>query len=469
MYHNYCIHSYIAIYRLFCKLYFFCLQLLSYALHRSYTSRIDLSTESGYSVYVFDSELSDFCVFDEVSQFLHLRIVLWCSFFVLELAVAFASPLLMVGGYSGFKEKMEVENSRLRYFVWAFIVVTTLLVVLMYTCNILSIVNEMSSNYSNKFSDITKSNIALIVLLAIFPLLDVLGAAGVMWFLSWVQHVKDRSRCIDCYYINCLCRKRYHQLENVDEYSTETVHWQIENVGPTSFFKFLLKNVLHLYSMVVVTLFTQLVLFNSIFVSLAVVAAPVEAGSVLILYLASLFTFISFIALVLKMAHTIQIYQKSFCGAGFAVFVLVFAGVGLFAGFMYLYTILTQEYRNSRGVIAFIGPILPSLLASAVGGILIRIFPCVKAKNSEDIDAIPNPTTSTAINSNDGTASGTVSNRDEKVELSDTTRTEQTGSSEFVDAVTQTPEEQSSEYGAASTKKSSDSTTIVEVHQQPNT
>ncbi len=84
------------------------------------------------------------------------------------------------------------------------------------------------------------------------------------------------------------------------------------------------------------------------------------------------------------MAHTIKINRRSFCIAGIVACVLLIASVVMFAAFMYLYTILTQEYRNSRGVIAFIGPIFPSLLASAVGGILLRIFPGVRTRNEQN-------------------------------------------------------------------------------------
>ncbi len=50
-------------------------------------------------------------------------------------------------------------------------------------------------------------------------------------------------------------------------------------------------------------------------------------------------------------------------------------GVGVSVSFVYKYTLLIQEYRNSSRVIAFLRPIIPSLLAT-VGGILTTIVSC---------------------------------------------------------------------------------------------
>ncbi len=63
----------------------------------------------------------------------------------------------------------------------------------------------------------------------------------------------------------------------------------------------------------------------------------------------------------------------------------VAGGVGVFVSFVYKYTLLIQEYRNSRGVIAFLGPIVPSVLATSVGGIFTTIIPCIKNPPPKDV------------------------------------------------------------------------------------
>ncbi len=360
-------------------------------------------------MFVFDSGPGDFCIFDQVAQFYTLRILLWISFGVLEVAIALAVPLFMIGIYRGFKKKMEADDSRLRYFVWAFIGVITPLVILMYLCSILAIMNGLRGNPPTQFLDVTIAYIFLAIFLVIIPVFDIAGTVFAMDMLSRFKREDDKFRWIDCYNINCLCRKDYYRLSKNEEEPVKNENKFcdfMKKLGCKLGCKFLLKNGGHLYSIFIFTLFTQLVLFNSIFMSLAIVAAPIEAGSLLIMYLASLFTFITYIALILKMAYSIQIQQKTIYGAGAIAFLLIFVGVGLFSGFMYYYTILTQEYQNTTGVIAFIGPIVPSLLASAVGGILIKIFPCIKVKDPDpaptnqtntgtDTDTDPAPTNQT--------------------------------------------------------------------------
>ncbi len=74
------------------------MQLLSYAKHRNVakTNGFDSSTERGYSVYVFGPDPGDYCIFDEVWSFHYLRMLLWSSFGIIELAVTLAAPLLMI-------------------------------------------------------------------------------------------------------------------------------------------------------------------------------------------------------------------------------------------------------------------------------------------------------------------------------------------------------------------------------------
>ncbi len=48
----------------------------------------------------------------------------------------------------------------------------------------------------------------------------------------------------------------------------------------------------HIFSMVSITVFTQLALFHTLYLLQLYIAAPVESGSLLLLYLSSLFTLI---------------------------------------------------------------------------------------------------------------------------------------------------------------------------------
>ncbi len=75
-------------------------------------------------------------------------------------------------------------------------------------------------------------------------------------------------------------------------------------------------------------MFAQLALFNSVFISFAVIAAPVESGSLLLLYLSSLFALISVLATGLKMVHKVE----SLIGFSFALVTLIFLLIGVAGG-----------------------------------------------------------------------------------------------------------------------------------------
>ena len=70
--------------------------------------------------------------------------------------------------------------------------------------------------------------------------------------------------------------------------------------------KCVLKNGCHICLITFIILFAQLALFNSVFISFAVIAAPIESGSLLLLYLSSLFALISVLATGLKMVHKVE-------------------------------------------------------------------------------------------------------------------------------------------------------------------
>ncbi len=47
------------------------------------------------------------------------------------------------------------------------------------------------------------------------------------------------------------------------------------------------------------------------------------------------------------------------------------AGIGVFVTFMYVYITLNQEYRNNRGILAFLGALLHALSPCVNVGVLL--------------------------------------------------------------------------------------------------
>ena len=371
------------------------LQLLSYALHRNSVihNGIDSSIESGYSVYVFNTTRNhgDYCIFDEYQNFGLLRTLLFIAFGLLELTSVFSIPLLLASIYDEFKRKMSNENNH-RYFVWATLILIVPIILLLFCCNTLAIINGLSSPRT-KYNDIFAGFIVMAVLMVVLPVVDLLAAIVVVGFY-FIAQLKDEMNCFGYpYRVNttrkCSC----------------------------------LKNFVHIGVIVVVTWFTQLALFNSIYVFIGAIAAPVETGSLLLLYITSLFALISFFAVILKVFRktlptavakliarradeqpvenappapdappvveqqsepseiTITCCQGCSCFTCFVPFLLLVivlaAGIGVFVSFIYLYVTLNQEYRNNRGILTFLGALLPSLLASTSGFFWTQIIPCI--------------------------------------------------------------------------------------------
>ncbi len=337
------------------------MQLLSYAKHRSVVKKngFDSSTERGYSVYVFGTDPGDYCIFDEVWSFHYLRILLWSSFGTIELAVTLAAPLLMISLYKTLAKKMKDTDSVFRYYVWAMILVITPLNALMYICNGFTVYNGLNGKSHTKIGHISVAFEALVVVLAGVFVLDVIMAGISMCILRKVWIKQNRLG--------------YERVNTDGEHNTATS----ENDTVTSKHNAVASDDVtfwHIFSMISITVFAQLALFHSVFISFAVIAAPIESGSLLLLYLSSLFALISFLALGLKIANNVQ--HK--CIAFSLVIILligVAGGLGIFVSFVYKYTLLIQEYRNSSGLISFLRPVILSLLAT-VGGILTTIVSC---------------------------------------------------------------------------------------------
>ena len=389
------------------------------------TKGIDSTIESGYSVYVFNSNNpSDYCVFDEVLNFLCLRKLLCIAFGLLEISSVFFIPLLLVSIYDDFKEKMKNREKNLRYFVWATLVLIVLIIPLLITCNIFALINGFKTR-STHYNDIYAALSTMAFAMGFFPLIcDTLTAILVV---CRFKKIENSCRNINCFgfrnYTNtCLiCGKNF-------------LHCLICG-----------KILLHFFAIVAVTWFTQLALFNAMYIFIGVIAAPVETGSLLLLYITSLFALISFFAVILKIFHKTlparaptdpiatptnaqtndptptfssleeqqpvngiddqpTIVQKNNNITGcvcyfillIALVCVLAAGIGVFVSFMYIYIAMNQEYRNNRGILTFLGALLPSLLVSISGIFWTRIMQCIgKDNNDTEITRNHPPPTST--------------------------------------------------------------------------
>ncbi len=234
------------------------------------TKGIDSTIESGYSVYVFNSNNpSDYCIFDEVPNFLRLRILLGIAFGLLEISSVFSIPLLLASMYERFKRKMTEQN--LRYFVWATLVLIVLIIPLFITCNIFALINGLTTPPTH-YNEIYTAFIMMPIAIVSFLVVDIVAAIFVVIRFNKIENSRAK--------INCFGFRDYKNTNVI-----------------------CVKNAIHVFTIVAVTWFTQFALFNSIYMFIGAIAAPVETGSLLLLYITSLFALISFFAVILKVFH----------------------------------------------------------------------------------------------------------------------------------------------------------------------
>ncbi len=314
---------------------------------------IDSSIESGYSVYVFNTtgNLGDYCIFDEFNNFLYLRTLLFVAFGFLELTSMFSIPLLLASIYGEFKKKMSSTDqngneNKLRYFVWATLLLIVLIIPLLLCCNAQAIHYGLSLP-PTEYNDIVKGFKVMAGAMVFLPVVDLLTAIVVVVILYRIVGKKQPPRDNeDKHEINCF---GFPDFTNTERRCIR------------------LKNVVHIGAIFVVTWFTQLALFNCIYVFIGAIAAPVETGSLLLLYITSLFALISFFAVILKVFHKIlpavaaaqpnnqreappqETITRRQCFSGFACFVpflllvcVLASGIGVFVSFMYIYITLNQ-------------------------------------------------------------------------------------------------------------------------------
>ena len=358
-------------------------------------------------MYVFNSSNpSDYCIFDEVPNFLRLRTLLCIAFGLLEISSVFSIPLLLASMYERFKRKMTEQN--LRYFVWATLVLIVPIILLLIFCNILALINGLTTPPTH-YSDIYTAFILMAIGMGIFLAADIGTAIVVVFRFNSIENSWHNINCFgfrDCKNTGLICGKIF----------------------------------LHGFAIFAVTLFTQLALFNSIYMFIGAIAAPVETGSLLLLYVTSLFALISFFAVILKVFHKTlppargptdriatpknaqtkaqnnptptfssleeqqpengmddqpKIVQKNnnitWCVCLCYFFLLIAlvcvlaAGIGVFVSFMYIYITLNQEYRNNRGILTFLAALIPSLFASISGIFWTRIMQCIGKDNNDTV------------------------------------------------------------------------------------
>ena len=245
-----------------------------------------------------------------------------------------------------------------------------------FVSNILAIYNALSKPTS--FKDIHVAFIIFAFALVIIPLLDFAVVFGVMYRYNFIEHNGQEGPWSK---VNCLCTdchggyEEIHNAENNQNGNRANKIWTA------------CRYICHFASILTVTLFIQFSLFNIVYVLLAAIAAPVEVGSLLLYYLTSILCFIAFLAIVLKvLIRSIQECLPSrLCGFTLLLIllsVILLAGIVVFGVFLYYYTILNQEYRNSRGILPFLGSLLPSLIAASVTIFWTKVIPCV-GKNEE--------------------------------------------------------------------------------------
>jgi len=345
-------------------------------------------------VYVFNTSNpnSEYCIFNEVPTYRTMRLLLWPALGFLELVSIIFVPILLASVHEQFTEKMrDATESNLPFFVWACIFITPVLVTLMVVCNVFAIILGLQKE--TDYFNVQRAYISFAV--AIFIIL-VLNFASTCLTMSFFASRNSRERGSENWFEtlsnnDCLCTPRnYNLLLNSDDGNSNINRY---GLGCRAVFLFI--------ALFTTTAFCQLLLFNSVFLVLAGIAAPVETGSLLLIYTTSLFCIIAFVAVIMKIFFTCfspnnnhrLVFSRTFCIPSLLVLIVLAitlcGGIGVFVAFLYINTIYTQEYSNSRGIFTFLGSVLPALAATLVAFLCSAIIRCIGRKQDKSANNLP--------------------------------------------------------------------------------
>ncbi len=339
------------------------MQLLSYVVHRHSVieSGFNAAAERGYSIYLFSDNPGDYCVLNEVDEFKTLRNRLAFTFSSMEILAIFIVPLLMVSTYKLVKKSLWSHM----YFVRAIQILIIPLIGFFYFCNISAINSGLKPT---TFSDVHKFCDIGIAFAFVLPVADLIF---IIVFLFCIHKLEGSNS------FEVVCEKRCEVY------------------------------VYRALSITSITVFIQFIIFNIFYVLLAAVASPVQTGSLILLYITSFFSLLTFFALILKiLITTIQLpeiekkWKKSLCiisTYSILLLLLVIAftfSIYTFIEFVYKYTDLIQEYRNDRGGLVFFSSVIASALAyfwTKIGGFVgnINATQADSGNDSEFIQADP--------------------------------------------------------------------------------
>ncbi len=299
------------------------------------------------------------------------------------------------------------------------IILSIFIVIFLYACNILAVYHGLQK--PTKFTDVKLAFYFLIAALVIFPILDfiIYGVIIRIFFqegnicnvnssgyeeipseeseeseeneeiqneaspneASPNEEIQNKASPNEKIQNKASPNEEIQNEENQNEENQNEENQNEENQNEENHQRLNKLEYIYLYcSMVLSLLLTQLVFLNGFYILLAVTAAPVETGSLAILYITSLFSLLAFFALILKIFSANNFQTRGaiccyFVSLTFLVLLLA-AGIGMFVLFIYTYTVLIQEYRNDKGVLAFFSSFVPSVIATVIGSFWVELIYC---------------------------------------------------------------------------------------------
>ena len=385
------------------------MQLYSYALHGSSVlvekgSGVSLDKEKGYTAYFFDladdSEVN-VCILHLAYQFRMQRVLLHVSQSILTIFLACSIPLCLVALYDIICEQL-TDSKKLQYFLWAAIVASFFVNTIVVGVNLTGIIKQGGIVFrSSWFFDTKIYYGAYSGMLLLTLLIDIsFTGIGVIYIKRRRQHIAIEGSPQPEIPIPALvgliasklpfpcCGKCIGDPDSNNRRCpvSECSKYGIQFVGAISLAYFL-----------------QLFAFHSIYIIMGIIAAPVEAGSIFWFYISIVLCFVAFIAVVLKATDrdfseyrcTLRHCGKCllYCIVPVLIVFLFVAFAVTFIVFIYLYTLLVQVYTSSKGVVSFIGAILPSVTLTILGCAGTRIVRCIKGKRlvTDDVNSANQP------------------------------------------------------------------------------
>ena len=315
------------------------IQLRSFHLHKQafFTSGTRANgAEEGYPTYFYSPQNpTDHCVLKQLEEFKNTRVLLAVAIIVTQTVIPFAIPFCGRIFYHQIERRLARKQSNYKYYLQGFIT----------TFGVLGVI-ALGINTDTLIKNFSTSGVSDVKAYYIIPIISF-----ILNFISSLFNIAYNAYCF---------KKQYNDTKTV---------------------------VLFSLSILILVLSTNILSFNFFYTFLGLIAAPIQSGTFLLVYLTGFFFVTMFFALIHKgWSIGNRLFRKkesnqedtttnfSKCGISgcdtFISFLITFflmVSVIFYFAFYYLLAMAVQPYTSPSGFLSAFGSLVPAIFTLAFG------------------------------------------------------------------------------------------------------